>query len=366
MGKALLTTMLIFMLAQAMGQRLVKAPALPLSGDTIFFLTDELPRRIDVGNPGPGQRWNFTSLQAPYIQHYRVESAMVGRSQERFPSADIVLIDDTGFESYLRQDQSCITYLGGRHANRTKRHDKGIPTLPATMRYGDSVNYEDEVTEMLSYDQLPDAWRTQWLSAISDSIQIRSQLRQQINMDAWGSLQLPGHQHEVLRLHVLEETRSTYLARRGRGDWEDVTHLAPPELVQQSHQVYRFVRMDDAALVASVETDAMSRAQKVTYMVPATQARYYKTSVPGQWLYAYPNPAFSFVRFKFDDIIPGKYNIRFYNILGKQLLQRTYDLDRQQTIEVNIGHLDKGTYLYSLEDTSGKKIVTKRLIVLKP
>ena len=72
------------------------------------------------------------------------------------------------------------------------------------------------------------------------------------------------------------------------------------------------------------------------------------------------------VRFKLFDLDAGQYQIRFYNILGKRLFERTYDLAGTETIELNIGHLEKGTYLYSLLDKNGNKLITKRLIVLKP
>ena len=34
-----------------------------------------------------------------------------------------------------------------------------------------------------------------------------------------------------------------------------------------------------------------------------------------------------------------------------------------ETVEVNLSNFDKGTYLYSLVDKNGTKLITKRLIV---
>ena len=86
--------------------------------------------------------------------------------------------------------------------------------------------------------------------------------------------------------------------------------------------------------------------------------------LPG--IYAYPNPSIVNVRFEFSNLNPDNYKLKIFNILGIEVWSEEYYINGNRTTKVNVGNLKKGTYLYSLVDSKGKTISTKRLVVIKP
>ncbi|MCB0623208.1 MAG: T9SS type A sorting domain-containing protein, partial [Saprospiraceae bacterium] len=83
-------------------------------------------------------------------------------------------------------------------------------------------------------------------------------------------------------------------------------------------------------------------------------------------LFAYPNPAIEEVRFDFNGLLPGNYDLKIYNILGQLVWERNFWLAGNRTEKVNLARLRKGTYLYSLVDSNGKTLATKRLMIVRP
>ncbi len=222
------------------------------------------------------------------------------------------------------------------------------------------------MVERCAVQDLPRHQRSKISSRI-DSLRFSSSLSRNISVDAYGRLILPGAQYEVVRARVEDYIAMNVEGKRGAGAWSELPENDVQKLGNPTKQVrYLFIRVSDGKLLAQVITGEGGRATRVEYTMPRALTRYFKPASPGQWMYAYPNPAFTFVRFKFMGMQPGEYTIRFYNILGKSLMDVPHSLEGDSTVEINVGHLNKGTYLYSLIDPQGKKLITKRLVILKP
>ena len=83
-------------------------------------------------------------------------------------------------------------------------------------------------------------------------------------------------------------------------------------------------------------------------------------------VYAFPNPAIVNVRFEFSNLPKDTYNLTIYNIIGEQLWNKRYSIDRNLMDKVDVSFLRKGTYLYSLSNAEGRIITTKRLVIVRP
>lgn len=82
---------------------------------------------------------------------------------------------------------------------------------------------------------------------------------------------------------------------------------------------------------------------------------------------ATPNPAINSVIFEVSDIKPGLYTIYVKNILGQLVLKEQINISSNvESIPMDLSELRKGSYLYVLEDATGKILSTKRLIILRP
>jgi len=78
----------------------------------------------------------------------------------------------------------------------------------------------------------------------------------------------------------------------------------------------------------------------------------------------YPNPASELATFEFTGLERGSYTLSLYNVNGSMMESRTFSPIGDQTrLNVNVSTLPKGLYLYSLRNSLGRTITTKRLIV---
>ena len=63
----------------------------------------------------------------------------------------------------------------------------------------------------------------------------------------------------------------------------------------------------------------------------------------------------------------GKYDLKIYNILGVEVWSQNYQFQNAtDTVLLDVSDFKKGTYLYSLVNQKGKRIATRRLIILRP
>jgi hypothetical protein len=190
-----------------------------------------------------------------------------------------------------------------------------------------------------------------------------------MTVDASGTLYLGnGYREEVQRFKVEDHLTKKLWAKKVDGNWQDITSLVRLEdLLPEHHISYHFVSLESGGNICSVFLDQNGTPRRASFLIPKEQSKYYKTAVNNnQWIFAYPNPALSYVRFKFLDVPTGEYTLRFYDVFMRNLLEKKYTINGEETVEISISHLEKGPYLYSLVDRTGKKIVTKRLIVIKP
>lgn len=81
---------------------------------------------------------------------------------------------------------------------------------------------------------------------------------------------------------------------------------------------------------------------------------------------AFPNPASSKVRMSFNNMESGQYMLKIYNVLGMQVLGKTYQIPGKQfETELDVSTLVAGIYFYSLLDNRGIPLITKQLIIVK-
>jgi len=80
---------------------------------------------------------------------------------------------------------------------------------------------------------------------------------------------------------------------------------------------------------------------------------------------AYPNPSYGNVTFSFRNLPIANYRVDVYDVLGRQVWSDT-SKSGQSTLDAQLSHLKRGTYLYRVFDNKGQKIVTKRLMIVRP
>jgi Secretion system C-terminal sorting domain len=83
-------------------------------------------------------------------------------------------------------------------------------------------------------------------------------------------------------------------------------------------------------------------------------------------IFAYPNPSYNVVRFQLSDLPSGTYKLKIFNILGVPVREVEAEVDGpRKTIAVDLGELQRGTYLFRLQDKTGHTIKTKRVVLIE-
>ncbi len=76
----------------------------------------------------------------------------------------------------------------------------------------------------------------------------------------------------------------------------------------------------------------------------------------------FPNPAIDRVELQIEALNAGRYQLRIFNALGKQLSQRPLDiLQGRNTIALDVNNLPKGIYLINI--SQGDRATTRRLVI---
>lgn len=349
----------------------------PEIGDSLRTAVDNLPSGINPGSAGGDQSWDFTTLQAPFINTAPVLPTEEVEGYFAFPDAEFATSTDN-LNRFYRSSAGQVEVLGfygqdpaGLGIEGAFRYEPPLIQERAPLEYQDVYTSTTDISFAFAAEDLPD----QVLDALPitpDSLRIRLNAERTDEVDAWGMITIPGGIYEVLREKRTEEQNIRLDAKVGFFDWFDVTDIILDVLQLEALEprttiAYRFLSDESVEPIAVVETGNEGMViSRVTYKAGGTVSnlRPVEELTPG--VYAFPNPAIVNVRFEFTNLPPDTYTLSIFNILGVKEWSRQYLVNGGRTEKVNISSLRKGTYFYSISDSNGKTIVTKRLIVVRP
>lgn len=348
---------------------------LPQAGDSLFYAVDNLPGQLRLGTEGANQRWDFTVLQSPFTQRVVWRSAADSRFRQAFPAADLAAPVDEYTEGYYRRvgtDLKIVGAYGADPFNLTRRarwrYQQPLTERWGIIRYRNAFHDDADVYITFAAADVSTPFLQQ-LPFRPDSLRIRMHIDREVAADAWGKLVIPGGIFDVLREKRTEQLTFRLDAKVGRRGWQDITKSAPRtlRLDPTRHVYYHFYSPEAKEPIASVFMDAKEeyptrvvyKAVEVTGDVQSLG--YFKPDV-----YAFPNPAIVNVRFEFYSLPPGTYRIIIFNLLGQEIWSQQYTIKGNKTEKADISSLRRGTYLYSLKDSRGNTLTTKRLVVIRP
>lgn len=352
----------------------------PTIGDTLRTAIDGAPQDIVITPSGENATWDFSSLQG-VMNETIINDATTGVNADQFPAANLLFpagINGEAGESYgLANDEfyALLGYVGADPVNLglnvTVPFSPPIVQRRSPMNYQQANDSEYAILTAFSGDIIPAEVLDQ-LPIEPDSVRLKVSGTREDFVDAWGSLTIPGGTYEVLREKRIDIRETAIEAKVGFGPfaaWVDVTEFLGSDLLgadtTTSYVFVNDIEKEDIAVV-TVTNDELETPLAVTYKANdvSTNVNYINTGRPD--ILAYPNPAIYKVRISFMNLNPGNYTFRIFNILGKEVVKEQYFINGNHTIGLGIDTLQKGTYLYSLTDSRGKVLSTKRLMVIRP
>jgi len=370
----LFSLFLILYSSSLFAQPIIDQDILPKVGDTIYMANDNLPEGIVVFPYKGKQEWDFMNLQSAFSKKISIQKPPKQKSTSPLAEADIVLENLAGVKEYYHLHKSELKLIGAQGVDpfglglQVQTHyEPAYSTLKLPLKYEDITNTSGRLYSQLPAKQLPISILYS-LPILPDSIRFVSTIETSREADAWGHLILPDNSFEVLRERRITATKTRLEVKVGFFPWRDITNeiYNLPFAKEKIQLSYHFYSNETTLPVAEVymKSDGI-HAEDIHYKVsdPSSTIR---NNNGDPDVYVYPNPAINTARFEVSNLPAGHYTLKIFNILGMTIREEDYQLSGYQTIKWDVSNFRKGTYLYSLLDSEGKTIATRRLIIIRP
>ena len=363
----------------ASAQVTVTSATFPSAGDTLDYALDNDPNGLTIATPpGGNQTWNLLDLQADQTSQVVYLPASAGVHAMSYPGAELVVIGQNS-ETYYDKTNNQFARLGyaGVDANSlgvdvVAKFSPAIVERKSPLQFFDIVQQTTDLSLPFATDQIPDSLLN-GLPFVPDSVRVRINTNRLDVVDGWGTCQIPGGNYDVLRVKRTEYRTTGLDVHAPFIGWVNIEPFLGSGgtlggfLGTDTTTTFRFysnVEKEDIA-VATMSND-LSTVEQVQFKNNATTGFFDVDSPGAATIQAYPNPAVEWVRFNCANLPQEDYTLKIFNIIGKVVWKENYKLTGSKSIRIELDDFKKGTYLYSLTDSQGNIIGTKRLVILKP
>ena len=372
-AKYMYTAIITMFCTVMIGQITVTNSTFPEAGDTLFTILDT-ESNISIGDAGENVIWDFRSLAGPFVRETRFLEASEGIASEDFPDADLVSLSANEQETYYKSFSNKIIEIG--------RAGEFVPGFDIPVVYEENPTYRrapisygdvDDDESIASVDVGADIIPAELLEGSPfefDSIRISLISNSESEVDAWGTVKLPDGDYNVIRDKVTTTSDTKLFAKLAIIGWFDITSLVGDiEGIGEAIGVvetttYNYYSAEDKEIIASVITDDQDMITSVEYKGDGIISDIKVITPDYSMITAYPNPSFGSVSVQMINYPLGEYRMKVYNVVGKELWAESYQLRSTRVFKADLMHLRKGTYLYSIFDKNGKKLVTKRIAII--
>jgi hypothetical protein len=334
-----------------------------LAEDTAYYAREYNPEYRFPMQPGPAQAWDFRSLRAPYALSRKIHLT----GSDRNPTGH--LMHGSEIEAILQLNGTASTVYQVMEDNPVCKGEKLVFTMtPAYKPFfkgviGESYAYRGKMVSTFAWPKHINCLYTP--PRLPDSCRVTYAITQDILVDGEGTVYLPTEINSAYRQHVTTKRAARVEISYGP-IWKDITHQVPGVRLLVTEDSYRYVSSGDGMLLADVLMNENQQPVRIEFKTHPIATRIVAEESTKPDIYAFPNPSFDIVRFQLSDLTYGKYKLKIFNILGTPIRELdVYVDDPRKTITMDLGDLQRGTYLYRLQDSHGRTIRTKRVTLIQ-
>lgn len=354
---------------------------LPVIGDTLFISFADSLATVDlIGNGGP-HNWDFSQLTAAGSAERIVETLDLNTQDAVFAAADFKIQITALSTNYYQRSGDVINLIGNRgEAGFIPDFTLDTPFNPpyldrkAPLSLFDQEQSTSNIIVAFSVDSLPQLILDLGGAILSsfDSLRFNTVIMRNDLVDAHGMLTVDGATYPVLRERRAEERMVKLEAKLGFLPWSDITPLiiqAAPQIgelinAENSIVTYQFWSNDHVEPIATVITEGDgSTIRDINFKTNRLPSSVQNNFLPSSQIKMYPNPAQSWVRFEAEGLQRGRYSLQINNVLGRRMLSKEIDSTGDLQLDLDVSQLPSGIYLYSLINSRGRIMATKRLLV---
>ena len=311
----------------AHGQHILCGMAKSFVEEDLFYKIDALPDQYSLGSTGDDNLWLFTSLKGPRSLRYESMNAVNGRYANLFPGAEMVLRTPEGKEIYLQNLNGSWMQLG--HVQNDE-----LSVEPKVVKYNPPLKSCTPQSENISNRHATTVSGPPAVSYAYNDIK-----------DASGVLYLPDGIYDVDRT-----TRK-------------ITSIVDDETVERTEFYFEDQLSGNIVMVVSMAEDNAT-IDAIRYMSKEDEYTFSASSNSREFL-LYPNTGYGEVRLEFTNFKPGKYSLIVYDIVGRELWKKQFDIVANITLKEDLSFLPRGTYPYTIIDEDQNRILTRRLAIIK-
>jgi hypothetical protein len=387
----LLFSLMLGSWAFAKAQITLTNASFPVANDSLQTSTDLTVSNIKIAKNGVNQVWDFRTLNATGLDVIYVKNASEGKSFAKFPNAELIEKRGT-LEYYINVTATNYEEIGVDGATpeffnipATTNINPARIVRRAPLNFFDLNNTSTATTISIPLSALPDTLLGQLgqLTSLIDSIRVKFSGTRTDLVDGYGTVKLPIGDFEVLREKRINYTQSDIEARlKLTKSWINLSTFIgggqlPPAinnfLGKDTTFTYNFYSnaAKEPIAIATMSNSDNTQATEIAYKnirkpVATKDEPFSDPTVNTRPdIKAMPNPAIDIVNFELTNLQSGNYTIKIYNLLGSVVWEEQHVVVGSKTVRLDTNNLKKGTYLYSLSDSKGRILSTKRLIVLK-
>lgn len=349
----------------------------PVPGDTLDVIKTQIRSVPGENLYGSNNVWNYLFLDAPYVEELLFLKPQSGSAFSYFPEADVMSLGSNGEEIYYKTNNGNVIEVGKFGPNEWLLGDKYLIdylTSPVVKKKGQKLNYRfNDYSSFyvdMSITKVNDMGIEINMPLSSNTIRFQFEIDKNVTFDAEGDLLLPFGNYKVLK-STEEVTIETKLMVPSEMGWRELSEnyyvLNNPkiEIGKVYRNNYRF--WNDSfklPLLSIVQTGA--GAFDVIYLNEDKKSKLPIMNNKVKDVMAFPNPTFGDITFQLVNHPAGPYTLRIYDLVNKPKFSQVFHVRANGKINANLGFLREGTYLYSIIDDFGKKITTKRVVILRP
>jgi hypothetical protein len=324
------------------GQIVVTNSNIAPVGSTIVLANDSLPdSSIVPGDAGANKIWDFSALHEFYYDTLLSVAPAGTPFCDSFPDANYVLesinSSDTLFGYFIKNDDA-MTSLGYAGAFSDTGSAMVISLVPYETVMDFPIQYGNHFDETFYYQIV-----VAGPSPGPDSIKFKHTVTKSVDVDAWGTVSIPGGTYDALRSKIIRnEADSTWILLFGT--WNLVaadtsTNVSYEWYTNGVTPGFTLVSMDIVQTKAN-EVNSVSFLKGTPVGIRQQKTRNVKT---------YPNPAYNNVLFETGTRIDGKLIV--YNGLGTKIIER--DISGKK-FNIDISNLQPGNYFINIIDNLNK------------
>lgn len=335
---------------------------------------------LDIGTAGPDQNWNFSFLGNGTTVLTIYKDPANAQNGALFPTATAFIEAGGNVETFFQKSTTSFASLGtigsdftGLGIGDAAVFNNPYILLRAPLSYNSgSSSTQTSITIRFSLNDLPDAIKDTILANVPlniDSLGFGVSLSREDQVDAWGTLKIPGGSYEVLREKRTEVRAGRLEAKVPFLGWTDVTPYVQAigglgAIGNDTSVMYYFHNNVAKEPIALVSMDASGQSiTSVQYKSGDGTVNTQDFRLDANAFRVSPNPVSQKANFSVDGLASGRYKLVILDRAGRTIKTSLFE-NTFSSVQVTMDMKDfsKGAYFAVVTDLQGNILGTIQVV----